>query len=299
MRILLTGTGGQVGGALLPILGQSHELLAPPRAEFDLSKPDTLGPMLDRLNPELIINPAAYTAVDRAEDEFELAHRVNAEAPAALGHWAARHGVPIVHFSSDYVFDGSGNKPWREDDACRPLSSYGRSKWEGEKAIKSSGAPHLIIRTSWVYAARGTNFLRTISRLACEREELRIVGDQFGAPTSASSIADAVSTIISGKATTSSELAKDFAASGGIVHLTNTGATSWHGFATSIVEGLRAKGESVRTTSIHAITSKEFSAKAIRPANSRLDLSRLKSVFGLVTPSWQRALERELELLDV
>jgi dTDP-4-dehydrorhamnose reductase len=296
MRILLTGTGGQVGGALLPILGQSHELLAPPRAEFDLSKPDTLGPMLDRLNPELIINPAAYTAVDRAEDEFELALRVNAESPAVLGHWAARQGVPFVHFSTDYVFDGSGAEPWREDDSCNPLSSYGRSKWEGEKAILSSGAPHLIIRTSWVYAARGTNFLCTISRLACEREELRIVADQFGCPTSASSIADAVSMLISRKSS-SARIAQDFAAAEGMVHLTNTGVTSWHGFATAIVDGLRAKGVPVKTTSIHAISSQEFPAKAVRPANSRLDLSRLERAFGLVTPPWQLALERELDLL--
>lgn len=295
MRVLLTGTGGQVGGALLPILGQSHELLAPPRAEFDLSKPDTLGPMLDRLNPELIINPAAYTAVDRAEDEFELALRVNAEAPSVLGQWAARRDVPFVHFSTDYVFDGSGAKPWHEEDSCNPLSNYGRSKWEGEKAILSSGAPHLIIRTSWVYAARGTNFLCTISRLACEREELRIVADQFGCPTSASSIAEAVSTIISRKP--SSTIAQDFAAAEGMVHLSNTGVTSWHGFAKAIVDGLRAKRVPVKATSIHAISSKDFPAKAVRPANSRLDLSRLERAFGLVTPPWQQALERELDLM--
>lgn len=296
MRILLTGTSGQVGGALLPVLRLSHEVLAPQRAEFDLSRPDTLGPMLDRLNPDLIINPAAYTAVDRAEDEPELALRVNAEAPAALGRWAAQQEVPLVHFSTDYVFDGSGDKPWREDDACRPLSTYGRSKWEGEKAIRASGAPHLIVRTSWVYAARGTNFLRTISRLASERDELRVVADQFGAPTSASSIADAVSTIISRNAT-SAEVAQGFATAQGIVHLANAGATSWHGFATSIVEGLRARGVFVRAAAVHAIASKEFSANAIRPTNSRLDLLRLELIFGLVTPSWQRALERELDLL--
>ena len=148
MRILLTGTSGQVGGALLPLLRRSHEVLAPNRAEFDLSDPPALAAALDRLEVDLFVNPAAYTAVDRAEDEPELAFRINAEAPAELARWAARHSVPLIHFSTDYVFDGSGETPWREEDRCRPLSSYGRSKWEGEKAIQASGAPQLIIRTS-------------------------------------------------------------------------------------------------------------------------------------------------------
>jgi dTDP-4-dehydrorhamnose reductase len=195
MRILLTGTSGQVGGALLPLLRRSQEVLAPNRAEFDLSDPRALAAALDRLEVDLIINPAAYTAVDRAEDEPELALRINAEAPAELACWAARHSVPLVHFSTDYVFDGSGETPWREEHRCCPLSSYGRSKWAGEKAIQASGAPQLIIRTSWVYAAQGTNFLRTVNRLARERDELRVVADQFGAPTSASAIAEAVAMI--------------------------------------------------------------------------------------------------------
>ena len=196
MRMLLTGTSGQVGGALLPLLRHSQEVLAPNRAAFDLSVPNALAAALDRLEVDMIINPAAYTAVDRAEDEPKLAFRINAEAPAELAHWAARHNVPLVHFSTDYVFDGSGETPWREEDRCRPLSSYGRSKWEGEKAIQASGAPQLIIRTTWVYAAQGTNFLRTMNRLARERDELRVVADRFGPPTSASSIAEAVAMIL-------------------------------------------------------------------------------------------------------
>src|SRR6516162_6695147 len=150
----------------------------------------------------------------------------------------ARHNVPLVHFSTDYVFDGSGETPWREDDWCHPLSSYGRSKWEGEKAIQASGAPQLIIRTSWIYAAQGTNFLRTMNRLARERDELRVVADQFGAPTLASSIAETVAMILA-RSASAGELAKDFRAAHGVIHLANSGSTSWHGFASAIVEGLK------------------------------------------------------------
>ena len=296
MRVLLTGTSGQVGGALLPLLRGLHEVLAPKRAEFDLSRAEMLGDTLDRLRPELIINPAAYTAVDRAEDEPELAMRVNAEGPAALSRWAARHAVPLIHFSTDYVFDGAGETPWREEDACRPLSSYGRSKCEGERAIQSSGAPHLIIRTSWVYAAQGTNFLRTMARLARERDELRVVADQFGAPTSACSIAEALSAILA-RRSSAAEFAKDFVAARGLVHIANSGSTSWHGFASAIIEGLKARGQAVKGNAVHAITTKDFPVKAVRPLNSRLDLSRLREAFGVTTPCWQQALQRELDLL--
>jgi dTDP-4-dehydrorhamnose reductase len=296
MRILLTGINGQVGGALLPSLRHSHQVLAPKRAEFDLSDPPSLAAALDRLEVDLIINPAGYTAVDRAEDEPELAFRINAEATAELARWAARHDVPLVHFSTDYVFDGSGERPWREEDECRPLSSYGRSKWEGEKAIQASGAPQLIIRTSWVYAAQGTNFLRTMNRLARERDELRVVADQFGAPTSASTIAETVAMILA-RSASAAQLAKDFGAAHGLLHLTNSGSTSWHGFASAIVEGLQARGQPVKAGGVHAVTTKDFPTKAVRPANSRLDLSRLRQVFGVTTPPWQQALRRELDIL--
>jgi dTDP-4-dehydrorhamnose reductase len=173
-RLLLTGTSGQVGGALRPLLQENAELLTPQRAQFDLADPETLADSLDELKPELIINPAAYTAVDRAEDEADLAFRINAEAPAALARWSAQHNVPLIHFSTDYVFDGTGDKPWREDSFTSPLSVYGASKLAGEKAIQETGCSHLIVRTSWVYAAEGKNFLRTIIRLSRERKELRI-----------------------------------------------------------------------------------------------------------------------------
>jgi dTDP-4-dehydrorhamnose reductase len=296
MRILLTGTSGKVGGALLPLLRRSQEVLALKRAEFDLSDPPALAAALDRLEVDLIINPAAYTDVDRAEGEPELAFRINAEAPAELARWAARHNVPLVHFSSEYVFDGSGETPWREEDPCRPLSSYGRSKWEGEKAIQASGAPQLIIRTSWVYAAKGANFLRTMNRLARERDELRVVADQFGAPTSASTIAETVAMILA-RSASAAQLAKDFASAHGLVHLANSGSTSWHGFASAIVEGLKARQQPVKASAVQAITTKDFPTKAGRPGNSRLDLSRLRQVFGVNTPPWQQALRRELDIL--
>lgn len=293
MRVLLTGTTGQVGGALLPLLRERTDLVAPQRSEFDLSRPESLQDRLDQLRPDLIINPAAYTAVDRAEDEVELAMRVNAEAPAALARWAAHHNVPLIHFSTDYVFDGSGEIPWREENVCRPLSSYGRSKREGERAIQASGACHLIVRTSWVYAANGTNFFRTIGRLAREREELRVVADQFGAPTSAASIARAVAAI-SGEVRNLPSL---FSRAKGIVHLTTAGTTTWHGFAVAIVQGLLARGVPLQAKLVTPIATHEFQTKALRPSNSRLDLSRLGEVFGIFMPSWQSALDAELDLV--
>ncbi|UVO27632.1 dTDP-4-dehydrorhamnose reductase [Bradyrhizobium arachidis] len=296
MRILLTGTSGQVGGALLPYLSERFDVLAPRRDQFDLTVPERLPSELDRLRPDLIVNPAAFTSVERAEDEPELALVVNAEAPRAMARWAARHDVPLVHFSTDYVFDGSGETPWREDDACNPLSAYGRSKWEGERAVQASGASHLIIRTSWVYAAAGNDFLRTIIRQAKEQDELRVVADQFGAPTSAASIGRSVSAIIA-QHPSPRELSASFARAGGVVHLANSGSTSRHGFASSIVEGLRARGQAIKARRVRATTTSEYPSRVRRPANSRLDLTRPREVFGVVTPSWQEALASELDLL--
>jgi len=292
MRILLTGTSGQVGGALHDVLAGWHEVLAPKRAEFDLAAPETLGRALDRLKPDFILNPAAYTAVDRAEDERELAFRVNGEAPSAMAGWAARHDVPLLHFSTDYVFDGSGERPWREDDVCRPLSAYGQSKLAGEAGIRKAGGSHLIVRTSWVFAATGANFLRTMIRLARERPELRVVSDQIGAPTSARSIAEAVRRLIEGD---TAGIRENFAAAAGVVHLANAGSTNWHGFASLIVEGLRDRKVPLKVGEVVPISTRDFPTKAVRPANSRLDLTRLKEKFGVTTPSWQDALDIELE----
>ena len=256
MRILVTGVTGQVGAALRAELEFAGSVIAADRSLLDLSRPEQLRSALDRISPDLIVNPAAYTAVDRAEDERELAFLVNAEAPAVIGGWAAHRGVPLIHFSTDYVFDGSGQRPWREDDTTGPLSVYGASKLVGEQAIRSARGPHLIIRTSWVYAATGSNFLRTIARLAQERKELRVVADQFGAPTSARLLAVAVADILRSSGPL---LGERFAASGGLVNVAASGEATWHGFATAIVEGLKARNVPLVAQSIQPIPTEGFS----------------------------------------
>ncbi|MBR1133825.1 dTDP-4-dehydrorhamnose reductase [Bradyrhizobium iriomotense] len=294
MKILLTGAAGQVGGALLQLLQGRANVVAPTRETFDLSQPAGLAEKLDSIVPDLIINPAAYTAVDRAEDEREAAFRVNAESPGVIAQWAARRRVPLVHFSTDYVFDGSGDRPWREDSSPRPLSVYGESKLAGDQAIAEAGGPHLIARTSWVYAATGANFLKTIVRLAGEREQLRIVADQIGAPTSAGAIARAMIAMLQ---PAGEDVAAMFGRGGGIVNLVCAGETSWHGFATAIVSGLQSRGATFAVKQIVPIASSEFPVKAKRPFNSRLDLSRLRERFDIVMPTWQEALDRELDVL--
>lgn len=294
MRILVTGVTGQVGGALRHTLGSIGSVEAAGRDVLDLARPDRIAAVLDRLRPDLIVNPAAYTAVDRAEDETELAFRINAEAPGVMARWAAGRGVPLIHFSTDYVFDGTAERPWREDDATNPLSAYGASKLAGEDAIRSAGALHLIVRTSWVYAASGTNFLRTVARLARERTELRIVADQVGAPTSARLIAETVAGILGAR---HGRPAERIAASGGLVNVAASGETSWHGFAAAIVDGLKARDVSLTAEHITPIRTDDYPTKARRPASSRLDLSRLDLIFGIDTPTWSDALEAELDLL--
>jgi dTDP-4-dehydrorhamnose reductase len=292
MRILVTGISGQVGGALVPRLQSLGTVLAADRSQLDLSQPSAITNALDRLAPDLIINPAAYTAVDRAEDEPELAFTVNAESPGAMARWAAARGVPFVQLSTDYVFDGSGERPWRETDLTGPLSVYGASKLAGEQAVQAASGPHLIVRTSWVYAATGHNFLRTIARLARERTELRVVDDQIGAPTSAALIADILSRIVAGD---SAAVASRFAAAGGVTHLAASECTSWCGFATAIVTGLRARGADVKAERILPIRTEEYPTKAVRPRNSRLDLTCLRAVFGVTPVPWPSALAEELD----
>jgi dTDP-4-dehydrorhamnose reductase len=294
MQILLTGVTGQVGAALRAPLESAGSLVAADRNRLDLARPDRVASMLDDIAPDLIVNPAAYTAVDRAEDERDLAFRVNAESPGAMAQWAASRGVPLIHFSTDYVFDGGGARPWREDDATGPLSAYGASKLAGEDAIRAAGGPHLVIRTSWVYAATGTNFLRTLARLARERDELGIVSDQIGAPTSARLIADAVATIVDNPGP---PLIERFRASGGLVNVAAAGETSWHGFAVAIVEGLKARHVALRVQTVRPIRTQDYPTKAQRPANSRFDLARLRDVFGVATPDWRHVLARELDIL--
>jgi dTDP-4-dehydrorhamnose reductase len=294
MLVMVTGVTGQVGGALFKVLEPTVPVIGANRNELDLAQPDRIASILDRIGPNLIVNAAAYTAVDRAEDEKDMAFRVNAEAPGAIARWAAQRRVPLIHISTDYVFDGTGTRPWREDDSAKPLSVYGASKLAGDEAVRAAGGPHLITRTSWVYAASGSNFLRTIVRLAKERKELRVVADQVGAPTSARLIADAIARIIdSGGAL----LADRFTASRGAVNIAASDETTWYGFAVAIVEGLKARGVTLAVESIVPIATTDYTTKATRPANSRLDLTRLRQVFGIATPRWNQALAIELDLL--
>jgi dTDP-4-dehydrorhamnose reductase len=292
MRILVTGVSGQVGGALVKALGLAASVTGTNRNELDLTQAAQIAAALDRIGPDLIVNAAAYTAVDRAEDEKELAFRVNAEAPGVIGRWAAPRGVPFIHFSTDYVFDGRGARPWLENDIPKPLSVYGASKQAGDEAVRAAGGPHLIVRTSWVYAASGMNFFRTILRLAKERKELRIVADQVGAPTSARVIAHTVVDIIR---TNGTHLDDRFAASEGAVNVAASGETSWYGFAVAIVEGLKMRGVTLAVESIVPIATEDYPTKAKRPSNSRLDLTRLRQVFHIDAPLWHQALGTELD----
>lgn len=290
IRILLTGTSGQVGGVLADLLAEFGEVIAANRAMLDLADIPSIPAKLDAIAPDVIVNPAAYTAVDRAEDEPELAFRVNGEAPGAIARWGAARKVPVVHFSTDYVFDGGGDRPWREDDTTGPLSAYGKGKLQGEQALRAAGGPHLIVRSSWVYHRTGTNFLHTIARLAAERDELRIVADQTGAPTSAALIGATLTDLVR----KFGDFSALIAASGGTLHLAASGTASWYDFASAIVTGLKARGRPVRAARIVPIRTSEHPTRATRPLNSRLDLTRITSLLGRPMPSWQAVLEPEL-----
>jgi dTDP-4-dehydrorhamnose reductase len=294
LRILLTGITGQIGGALHIRLARAGTIIGADRTILDLARPQKIAGALADIAPDVIINPAAYTAVDKAEDERDLAMRINGQAPGAIARWAATNNVPLIHFSTDYVFNGVGERRWREDDLPEPLSIYGASKLAGENEIRTAGGVFLIVRTSWVYAAKGTNFLSTITRLARERDELRIVNDQIGAPTSAALIADAVSRMLERGG---DDLRNRLAAAHGCVHLAAAGETSWYGFANTIIEGLRARGTRLSVNRVIPIQSHEFPTKAQRPHNSRLSLSRLQQVFDFTPPDWEAALARELDIV--
>jgi dTDP-4-dehydrorhamnose reductase len=294
VRILITGVTGQVGGALNNRLKNIGTIVPADRTVLDLTRPASIASVLDRVAPEIIINPAAYTAVDKAEDERDLAMVVNGVAPGAIALWAAKHHVPLVHFSTDYVFSGVGKEPWRENDITEPLSAYGASKLTGENEIRAAGGCFLIVRTSWVYAAKGTNFLRTIARLARERTELRIVADQVGAPTSAALIADALARMVERGM---DDLRTRITAASGHVHLAASGEASWHEFAIAVIEGLRTRGVELAVERVIPIRTDQYPTKARRPHNSRLSLGRLHQVFGITPPDWRSALEPELDCL--
>ncbi|HLG18627.1 MAG TPA: dTDP-4-dehydrorhamnose reductase [Bdellovibrionota bacterium] len=287
MKILLLGKTGQVGNAIQPKLGRFGEVVALGRSDIDLRDLSELTKVLDRGAPDGIVNAAAYTNVEQAETEVDLAFHLNAELPRVLAGWCQKKGALLVHYSTDYVFDGSGSRPWREEDPAGPLNAYGRSKLEGEKAIVRSACRHLIFRTSWVYSDRRSNFLRTMLRLGCERAELRVVQDQIGAPTSAETIADGTIQALSAEKKPT-----------GIYHLTSTGETSWYGFTLAIVEEARKLRFPLIVERVTPISSEEYVTKAARPKNSRLALDKIHEVFQVVPPDWKAALSSTLHIMD-
>lgn len=277
MRILLLGQHGQVSRELQLLFSSSHELIVLGREQLDLADTERLREAIRRLQPELIINAAAHTAVDAAESEPEAAFAINAIAPGVIAEEAAALDVPLIHYSTDYVFDGSKPTAYDEDDVPNPLGVYGRSKLAGEQAITAVGGKHLILRTSWVYSLHGRNFLLTMQRLLQEREQLSVVADQIGAPTWAGSIAAATGQLIERWQTAQT-------AAWGVYHFTARGETSWFGFAEAIATQLLAQGKPV--AQLTAIATREYPTPAQRPLNSRLDCTRLERDWGVSLPDW-------------
>ena len=298
LRILLLGRGGQVGWELQRSLAPLGELVA---VDFDSSdlcgdftNLDGLMQTVRAVNPHVIVNAAAHTAVDKAESEPELVRTINALAPGVIAHEAARIGALLVHYSTDYVFNGSGETPWCEEDATGPLSVYGSTKLEGEALIVASGCRHLIFRTSWVYAARGGNFAKTMLRLAAEREKLTVINDQFGVPTGADLLAD-----VTAHAIRAVRARADLV---GIYHLVAAGETSWYDYARHVIGFALDKGRPLKlgVANIEPVPTSAFPTPAKRPANSRLDTRKLRESFGLELPSWQSGVDRMLtEFLGV
>lgn len=293
--ILVLGGNGQVGAALLALLeGAGRPVRASTRsgtlpdgrpcARADLAEAGSVAALMASLRPSIVINATAHTAVDRAESEPELVQRVNAEAVAELGHAARRIGARVVHYSTDYVFPGDARRPYREDDTTGPISAYGRSKLAGEQALAASGAQALTLRLAWVYAASGQNFLRTMLRVGAEREHLRVVADQIGAPTPAHWIAQATLRAVDAEVT-------------GLYHLTPQGQTSWHGYAQAIFEGALARGLLARVPRVEAIRTADYPTPAARPAWSVLDSTKLERDSGVRLPDWRQGLDEVLDAI--
>ncbi|RZZ89454.1 dTDP-4-dehydrorhamnose reductase [Pseudoxanthomonas winnipegensis] len=290
MTLLLLGANGQVGRELRRALAPLGEVVCTTRsgtledgaacevADFD--RPESLPALLDRLAPTVVVNAAAYTAVDKAEEDRDAAFRANAESPGALARWCAAHGVPLVHYSTDYVFDGQGTAPYAVDAPTAPLGVYGASKLAGEEAVRAAGGQHLIFRTAWVYASHGKNFLLTMLRVGAHRDELRVVADQIGTPTSAALIADVTAQVL-----------RQGTRASGIWHLTAAGQTSWHGFAEAIFARAVAAGLLPRAPQVVAIPTSEYPTPARRPAYSCLDTMTLQRDFGIDLPAWETALD--------
>jgi dTDP-4-dehydrorhamnose reductase len=292
MKVLLFGKGGQVGWELQRSLAPLGELVAldfdSTELHADFSRPEQLADTIRTVRPDVIVNAAAHTAVDKAETEPEFARTLNATAPGVVAQAAHEVGALMVHYSTDYVFDGSGHQPWREGDATGPLSVYGRTKLEGEQLVAAHCPRHLIFRTSWVYAARGGNFAKTMLRLAKERERLTVIDDQYGAPTGAELLADVTAHAIR---ETLREPAK-----AGLYHLVAGGETTWHGYARFVVDQARLAGVELKVSpdAVDAVPTSAFPTPATRPQNSRLNTAKLQDTFGVVLPHWQAGVGRML-----
>jgi len=290
MKILLLGKNGQVGWELQRALAPLGEIIACNREQADFENPEALRTLIREIAPDIIVNAAAYTAVDKAESDATRARTINTDAVAAIAEEAAKLNAWFVHYSTDYVFDGNKDAPYQESDITSPKSIYGLTKRDGENAIATSGCRHLILRTSWVFAARGGNFAKTMLRLARERDELKVVCDQIGAPTSAELIAD-VTALCLYKLINDSELAKK---TSGIFHLTASGETSWHGYAQTILQEALEHGIDLKASpqKVLPIPTSAYPLPATRPANSRLDTHKLRSTFGITLPPWQHHVKR-------
>ncbi|WP_319782293.1 dTDP-4-dehydrorhamnose reductase [Oceanisphaera sp. IT1-181] len=304
MRILLLGKNGQVGWELQRALAPLGTVTALDRhsTEFcgDLTKPEELVQTIRALKPDVIVNAAAYTAVDKAESEPMLARQINADTLAVLATEANKLGAWLVHYSTDYVFNGEGDTPWREDDITAPLNVYGSTKLAGENIIAHNCKRHLIFRTSWVYAARGNNFAKTMLRLAKEREELGVINDQIGAPTGADLIADctahAIRTVMGVSSLAGSQQTPSLA---GIYHLAASGETTWLAYAEQVFAHARAQGLELKLSTLNAIATADYATPAQRPLNSRLNTKKLSTAFGLTLPPWQQGVTRMLtEILE-
>lgn len=291
MKILLTGVNGQVGYELLRSLQGLGEIVAVDRNRMDLSNLDQVREVVRTIQPQLIINPAAYTAVDKAESESELAMTINGRAPGVLAEEAARIGAAMIHYSTDYVFDGRESIGYTEADETNPVNVYGATKLEGERAVAAAGIPHLILRTSWVYGARGKNFLLTMCRLAQERSELRVVADQHGAPTWCGTIASATADLVSKSLKERDHMAW-WKEKSGIYHLASQGKTTWHGFASAIVERMALE----KKPAVLPITTDEYPTPARRPQYSVLSSDRFMNEFGPLPP-WDAVLNRVMQSL--
>lgn len=294
MKILLFGKNGQIGWELQRTLAPLGKVVALDQGGGEglvgeLTDETGLRATVAAVSPDVIVNAAAYTDVDRAESEPEFVHRINAAALGVLAGEAAARGIWLVHYSTDYVFDGSGERPWHEDDPTGPLSVYAKSKLAGEEAIRASNCRHLILRTSWVYGARGSNFARTMLKLAAERDRLMVVSDQVGAPTGADLVADVTAHLVRSILTGAM---KHF---GGLYHLVPAGETSWHAYASLVINEARRRGMALKVKEIVPIRSSDWSSSVVRPLNSRLDTTKLRTDFGIHLPDWQFGVMRLLD----